>query len=122
MGLLSRADRDPLPALGLTDAERAALDKWMGTTASVPMDGLWEFVGRNHDSGCDPPAGSALPKTSLLKGLLAVAEQESDEHGGGVAPGGIRRALSRHWIEFAVLTFALLVAAGVARIKVVQAQ
>jgi len=92
----------------------------MGAADTGQLDAVWDFVGRNPDSGCDPPA-SSLTKNSLLRGLLAVAARESDERGEGLRPGRIRRMLSHHWIEFGVIAFLVLVVAGVARIKLMQA-
>lgn len=118
----SKRTTDPLAVFGLTEPERKALHDWMGTPGTESVDGVWDFVGRDADAGCEPPAGSALQKAALLRALMARAHQENEERQGLRGKGRLRRVLTRHWLEVAALLLFLAVAAAAVRVIGAQQQ
>jgi hypothetical protein len=105
-----------LADLGLSDEDCAALRAWIGRATPDTVDGIWQFIGRDPDAGCDPPRDSGLNRQAFLRALLIAAQREAEETSGPRAWHPVRRFLRRHWVEMAVLTLLLVIAGGVVRV------
>jgi hypothetical protein len=108
--------RDGLLELGLSEADCAALRTWMAQSAPETVDGVWQFVGRDPDSGSDPPSGSVLPRTNLLGALLTTAKVEIENENERDTGNAIRRLWRRYWTEACIVLVLLAGIAGVARV------
>ena len=63
----ARRPPEGLSVLGLSEADCAALRAWIARSAPESVDGIWRFIGRDPDSGCDPPSGSSLDRAAFLR-------------------------------------------------------